>query len=107
MSTQTQTKESPPVINGLTAKIGTIERRIEHLERRIENRSSDYASSASADFDRAEIAALKAAIACMRTHGGAVHAKAVLFYRGSGTDLATDIKAVVTPHEIARMKGAL
>ncbi len=107
MTTQPQTQEAPVVINGLSSKIGTIERRIEHLERRLESRSPDYATTASADFDRAEISALKAAVLCMRTHAGSIHAKAVLYYRGSGSDLATDIKAIVPENEIRRMKEHL
>lgn len=102
----TNTQDTQPII-GLTSKIGTLERRMEHLQRRLDARSRDYADSASADFDRAEIAAIRVAITCMRTHQQAATAKAVLFFRGSVTDLATDIKAVVPADELSKLAREL
>lgn len=102
-----QPNDDLPMITGLSAKIGTAERRIEHLERRITERSPNYEKSTSADFDRAEISMLNAAVKCMRAHQAVVSGQGVLIYRGTGTDLATDIKAMLSPRELERLKDAL
>lgn len=99
--------EPAPAPSGLNSKIGTLERRKEHLQRRIDSRSANYSTTPSADFDRAEISALNAAITCMRAQHALSHSFAILFYRGSGKDLATDIKAVVSAGEIVRLREAL
>lgn len=50
-----------PIIDGLAGKIATLERRREHLERRLHGASR----GASADFDKAEESALRAAVKAM------------------------------------------
>lgn len=57
-------RDTVPVIDGLQGKVGVIERRIDHLRRRLER--NGYGSSASADFDKSEVSALEAAVAAMR-----------------------------------------
>lgn len=96
-----------PKINGITAKIGTAERRLAHLERRLDLRTNEYANGASADYDRAEMAMLKSAVACMRAHQAVVDSFGVLIYRNSGSDLATDIKAMLSPAELRRLRESL
>ncbi len=59
----------PPYIDGLTAKVGTLERRRQHLARRLER--ADYTTTPAADFDRAEISALDGALDLMRWRNGA------------------------------------
>lgn len=61
-----------PIIERLNAKIGTLERRIDHLASRLE--AGTYRSSASADFDRVELAALRDAVRCMRYHRACLEA---------------------------------
>lgn len=92
-----------PKINGLTAKIGTAERRLAHLERRLDLRTNEYNTGASADYDRAEMAMLKSAIMTMRAHQAVVDGHGVLIYRNSGSDLATDIKGMLSPNELRRL----
>lgn len=106
MSTKNQPSQSQATISNMNSKIGTLERRMEHLQRRLDVRPT-YGETPSADFDRAEISALRAAIQCMRTQQGAIGAHGVLFYRGSGSDLATDIKALVAKDEVVRLVKAL
>jgi hypothetical protein len=60
----TNNERRPPVIDGVNGKIAILERRLDHLSRRLER--DEYASSASADFDRAEIGALRAAIKALQ-----------------------------------------
>lgn len=107
MNAQPKNETASP-INGMSSKLGTLERRLEHLERRLDERGEAYRNCPAADFDRAEIAMLKAARTCMQTHQGAVNAKKVLYWRGSPTDLATDIKALgMSTDELAKLRGAL
>ena len=54
----------PPKIEDANAKIGTLERRAGHLQRRLDVPS--YRSSAAADYDRAEVAALRDGIAAIQ-----------------------------------------
>ena len=49
-----------PVIDKIDAKIGTLQRRQDHLQRKFDR--PEYKTTASAEFDRAEIAALYAAL---------------------------------------------
>lgn len=58
-----------PHIDGVNGKIATLERRRDHLKRRLER--DDYTSSASADFDRAEVSALDSAIVALKHHNAA------------------------------------
>jgi hypothetical protein len=53
-----------PATDGMSGKMAVLERRLDHLNRRLEK--GDYANTASADFDRAEMAALTTALQCMR-----------------------------------------
>lgn len=69
MTTDTQ----KPVIESVNGKIAVLERRVEYLKRKLE--SDSYASSASADFDKAELNALRAAIKAMRYHSALGDAK--------------------------------
>lgn len=55
-----------PIIAGVNAKIGTLERRMQHLQRRLD--ADDYRSSNAAEFDRTEVEALRAAIRALRFH---------------------------------------
>lgn len=64
------TNERAPIIDGVNGKIAVLERRMEHLKRRLER--DEYGSSASADFDRAESNALRSAIKAMRYHSALV-----------------------------------
>lgn len=55
-----------PIIVGANAKIGVLERRLDHLQRRL--REDGYRSAASAEFDRTEAEALRAGIRALRFH---------------------------------------
>lgn len=68
MSSTTTTTVRRPVIDAHNGKIGVIERRIEYLKRKLERNVNYYAESESADFDRSEITALKAAIIALEFH---------------------------------------
>jgi len=63
MTTNTQPKNTPPRIERIDARMATLQRRLDHLERRLTDHN--YASAASAEFDRAEIAALTAALVAL------------------------------------------
>lgn len=52
------------MIENLRGKIGVLERRAEHLQRKLDR--ADYAATHSAEFDRAEISALTAALTALR-----------------------------------------
>jgi len=54
---------TPPVIEGLNGKVGVLERRLAHLEERL---THPERKGASQDFDRAEAAALRAALKAMK-----------------------------------------
>lgn len=62
--------EDVPVIVGLNGKIGVLERRRDHLRRKLDR--NGYGDTASADFDRAEIGALNAALRAMRFHAASL-----------------------------------
>lgn len=59
-----------PIIEGMQAKIGVLERRAEYLERKLERES--YQGTASSDFDRHELSALRAALRTMRFHASSL-----------------------------------
>lgn len=60
-----QTEEDPLSLRRLNAKIGILERRVEHLRGRIDDPSR---RDSSKDFDRSECAALEAAVQALRYH---------------------------------------
>lgn len=53
-----------PEIEGTSGKVAVLERRVEFLQRKLDR--PDYTNSASADFDRAEVSALRGAIRALR-----------------------------------------
>lgn len=59
----TTTVSPLPVIEGLNGKIGVLERRLGHLDRRVKDSER---KGATKDFDRAEASALRAAIVSMK-----------------------------------------
>lgn len=59
--------DGTPVILDLNSKIGTLERRLSHLDERLCR--GGYRSSASANFDKAEVNALRDAVTAMRFCG--------------------------------------
>lgn len=52
-----------PSIQNIAGKKAILERRVDHLKRKLER--SDYSDTPSAEFDRAEIPALEDALRCM------------------------------------------
>jgi len=58
--------DSMPRIPGLRDKIATLERRLAHLDKRVNDPGR---RGASRDFDRAEASAVRAGIECMRYVG--------------------------------------
>jgi hypothetical protein len=56
---------SLPRIESVTSKLGTAERRLEFLENKLA-RPGSYASTSSANYDRAEISMLRAAISLFK-----------------------------------------
>ena len=57
-----------PVIVAHNKKIGVLERRQTHLQRKLEKNVNYYAESDAANFDRDEIEALSDAIAALEHH---------------------------------------
>jgi len=55
-----------PIIEGVSAKVGVLERRADFLKRKLAQDS--YGSTTSAEFDRQEASALKAAVRALRFH---------------------------------------
>lgn len=56
-----------PVIDKINHRIGTLERRQIHLQHRLDTQTgTNYTGSAAAEFDRAEVAALNAAILALQ-----------------------------------------
>lgn len=55
-----------PIIEGVNAKIGVLERRREYLTNKLERGA--YARTSSSDFDRHEVSAIGAAVRALRFH---------------------------------------
>lgn len=53
-----------PVIESTSGKVAVLERRIDYLTAKLDR--GDYAKSTSAEFDRAEVSALKGAVRALR-----------------------------------------
>lgn len=58
-----KTKLELPRIDRIGARIATLERRLDHLQRRLASPDyPDYGTTPAAEYDRAEVAALEGAI---------------------------------------------
>lgn len=64
MSNAGNTTSKAPRIEKIDARIATLERREEHLSKRLEDPA--YATRQGADFDRSEVAALRAGITALK-----------------------------------------
>lgn len=60
-------KNQPPIVENINARMASLERRADHIKRRLDGdaKTSTYNTTPAAEYDRAELAAIRAALQCM------------------------------------------